>query len=85
MKKKLDNRAYFSYTGSRTIEKEEIEKMFIVVMPDGETWDTEATLVRVTDDQIDEIQSGEKVSNVVDLSDGSVAYPLGVEALNIFL
>ena len=59
--------------------------MFIVVMPDGETWDTEATLVRVTDDQIDEIQSGEKVSNVVDLSDGSVCYPLGCEALSMFL
>jgi len=59
--------------------------MFIVVMPDGETWDTEATIVRVTDDQLEDIQSGEKVSNVVDLSDGSVCYPLGVEALNIFL
>ena len=59
--------------------------MFIVVMPDGETWDTEATVVRVTDDQFDDIQSGEKVSNVVDLSDGSVCYSLGVEALNIFL
>ena len=58
---------------------------YIVVLPDGETWDTEATLVRVTDDQLDDIQSGEKVSNVVDLSDGSVSYPLGVEALNIFL
>ena len=59
--------------------------MFIVVMPDGETWDTEATLVRVTDEQFDDIQNGEKVSNVVDLRDGSVSYPLGVEALNIFL
>ena len=59
--------------------------MFIVVMPDGETWDTEAKIVRVTDDQFDDIQSGEKVSNVVDLSDGSVSYSLGVEALNIFL
>ena len=59
--------------------------MFIVVMPDGETWDTDATLVRVTDDQFDDIQNGEKVSNVVDLRDGSVSYPLGVEALNIFL
>ena len=58
---------------------------YIVVLPDGETWDTEATLVRVTDDQLDDIQSGEKVRNVVDLSDGSVSYPLGVEALNIFL
>ena len=28
---------------------------FIVVLPDGETWDTEATIVRVTDDQFDEI------------------------------
>jgi hypothetical protein len=59
--------------------------MFIVVLPDGETWDTEATLVRVTDDQLDDIQSGEKVSNVVDLSDGSVCYSLGVEALNMFM
>ena len=58
---------------------------FIVVLPDGETWDTEATIVRVTDDQFDEIQDGEKVRNVVDLKDGSVCYPLGVEALNIFL
>ena len=59
--------------------------MFIVVMPDGETWDTEATIVRVTEEELSDIQSGEKVSNVVDLSDGSVSYPLGVEALNIFL
>ena len=57
---------------------------FIVVLPDGESWDTDATLVRVTDNQFDEIQSGEKVSNVVDLRDGSVSYPLGVEALNMF-
>ena len=57
---------------------------FIVVLPDGESWDTDATLVRVTDNQLDEIQSGEKVSNVVDLRDGSVSYPLGVEALNMF-
>jgi len=59
--------------------------MFIVVMPDGETWDTEATLVRVTEEELDSIQDGEKVSNVVDLSDGSVCYSLGVEALNMFL
>ena len=59
--------------------------MFIVVMPDGETWDTEATIVRVTEEELSDIQSGEKVSNVVDLGDGSVCYPLGVEALNIFL
>ena len=59
--------------------------MFIVVMPDGETWDTEATIVRVTKEELDSIQDGEKVSNVVDLSDGSVCYSLGVEALNIFL
>jgi len=59
--------------------------MFIVVMPDGETWDTEATLVRVTEEELDSIQDGEKVSNVVDLSDGSVCYSLGVEALNMFM
>ena len=58
--------------------------MFIVVMPDGE-WDTDATLVRVTDEQLSDLHDGEKVSNVVDLSDGSVCYPLGVEALNLFL
>jgi hypothetical protein len=58
---------------------------FIVVLPDGESWDTEATLVRVTDEQLSDIHDGEKVSNVIDLSDGSVSYPLGVEALNIFL
>ena len=59
--------------------------MFIVVMPDGETWDTEAKIVRVTEEEFNDIQSGEKVSNVVDLGDGSVCYSLGVEALNIFL
>ena len=58
---------------------------FIVVLPDGESWDTGASIVRVTDDQLDDIQSGEKVSNIVDLNDGSVCYPLGVEALNMFL
>ena len=58
---------------------------FIVVLPDGESWDTDATLVRVTDDQFDDIQSGEKVRNVVDMSDSSVCYSLNVEALNIFL
>ena len=59
--------------------------MFIVVMPDGETWDTEAKIVRVTEEELSDIQSGEKPSDVVDLSDGSVCYPLGVEALNMFL
>jgi len=59
--------------------------MFIVVMPDGETWDTEATIVRVTEEELDSVQDGEKVSNVVDLSDGSVCYSLGVEALNMFM
>jgi hypothetical protein len=59
--------------------------MFIVVLPDGETWDTEATIVRVTEEELSDIQVGNKVRNVVDLSDGSVCYPLGVEALNIFL
>lgn len=58
---------------------------FIIVMPDGTTWDTDATLVRVTEDQLDEIQSGERVCDVVDLSDGSVSYQLGVEALNMFM
>ena len=58
---------------------------FIIVMPDGTTWDTDATLVRVTEDQLDEIQSGERVSDIVDLNDGSVSYQLGVEALNMFM
>jgi hypothetical protein len=73
----------FAILVTETIE--EIKKMFIVVMPDGETWDTEATIVRVTEEELDSIQDGEKVSNVVDLSDGSVCYSLGVEALNMFL
>jgi len=54
-------------------------------MPDGTTWDTDATLVRVTDDQLDDIHSGERVCDVVDLNDGSVSYQLGVEALNMFM
>ena len=54
-------------------------------MPDGTTWDTDATLVRVTEDQLDEIQSGERVCDIVDLNDGSVSYQLGVEALNMFM
>jgi len=58
---------------------------FIIVMPDGTTWDTDATLVRVTDDQLDDIHSGERVCDVVDLNDGSVSYQLGVEALNMFM
>jgi hypothetical protein len=58
---------------------------FIIVMPDGTTWDTDATLVRVTEDQLDEIQSGERVCDIVDLDDGSVSYQLGVEALNMFM
>ncbi len=35
-----------------------MDSTFIIVMPDGTTWDTDATLVRVTEDQLDEIQSG---------------------------
>jgi hypothetical protein len=58
---------------------------FIIVMPDGTTWDTDATLVRVTDDQLDDIHSGERVCDVVDLNDGSVSYQLGVETLNMFM
>ena len=58
---------------------------FIIVMPDGTTWDTDATLVRVTEDQLDEIQSGERVCDIVDLNDGSVSYRLGVDALNMFM
>ena len=58
---------------------------FIIVMPDGTTWDTDATLVRVTDEQLDEIQCGETVCDVVDLNDGSVSYQLGVEVLNMFM
>ena len=58
---------------------------FIIVMPDGTTWDTDATLVRVTDEQLDEIQCGENVCDVVDLNDGSVSYQLGVEVLNMFM
>tara|TARA_R110002074_G_scaffold18372_5_gene59478 strand:+ start:3099 stop:3275 length:177 start_codon:yes stop_codon:yes gene_type:complete len=54
-------------------------------MPDGTTWDTDATLVRVTEDQLDEIHSGERVCDIVDLNDGSVSYQLGVEALNMFM
>ena len=62
-----------------------MDSTFIIVMPDGTTWDTDATLVRVTEDQLDEIQSGERVCDIVDLDDGSVSYQLGVEALNMFM
>ena len=62
-----------------------MDSTFIIVMPDGTTWDTDATLVRVTEDQLDEIQSGERVCDIVDLNDGSVSYQLGVEALNMFM
>lgn len=58
---------------------------FIIVLPDGTSWDTDATLVRVTEEQLDEIQSGENVCDVVDLTDGYVSYQLGVEALNMFM
>ena len=58
---------------------------FLVVLEDGETYATDATLVRVTEEQLKEIEEGSKVYNVVDLNDGSVCYPLGVEALNMFL
>ncbi len=58
---------------------------FIIVMPDGTTWDTDATLVRVTDEQLEEIQCGEDVCDVVDLTDGTVSYQLGVEVLNMFM
>jgi len=60
-------------------------RTFIVVLPDGETWDTDATLVRVTDEQLDAIHDGEKPCNVVDFDNLHVCYPLGVENLNIFL
>ena len=58
---------------------------FIIVMPDGTTWDTDATLVRVTDEQLEEIQCGENVCDVGDLNDGAVSYQLGVEVLNMFM
>ena len=58
---------------------------FIIVMPDGTTWDTDATLVRVTDEQLEEIQCGENVCDVVDLNDGTVSFQLNVEALNMFM
>ena len=58
---------------------------FIVVLPDGTSWDTDATLVRVTNEQLDEIHSGEDVCDVVDLTDGTVSYQLGVEVLNMFM
>ena len=54
-------------------------------MPDGTTWDTDATLVRVTDEQLDEIQCGENVCDVVDLNDGTVSFQLNVEALNVLM
>tara|TARA_R110002110_G_scaffold186889_1_gene394075 strand:+ start:498 stop:698 length:201 start_codon:yes stop_codon:yes gene_type:complete len=62
-----------------------MDSTFIIVLSDGTTWDTDATLVRVTEDQLDEIQSGERVCDIVDLNDGSVSYQLGVEALNMFM
>ena len=58
---------------------------FIIVMPDGTTWDTDATLVRVTDEQLDEIQCGQNVCDVVDLNDGTVSFQLNVEALNVLM
>ena len=58
---------------------------FIVVLPDGPSWDTDATLVRVTDEQLEEIQCGENVCDVVDLNDGTVSFQLNVEALNMFM
>ena len=58
---------------------------FIIVMPDGTTWDTDATLVRVTDEQLEEIQCGENVCDVVDLNDGTVSFQLNVAALNVLM
>jgi hypothetical protein len=58
---------------------------FIVVLPDGTSWDTDATLVRVTNEQLDEIHSGENVCDVVDLNDGTVSFQLNVEALNVLM
>ena len=58
---------------------------FIVVLPDGTSWDTDATLVRVTNEQLDEIHAGGDVCDVVDLNDGTVSFQLNVEALNMFM
>ena len=58
---------------------------FLVVLDDGETYALEGALVRVTDDQLEEIEDGSKVYNVVDLNDPSVCYNLNPQALAAFL
>jgi hypothetical protein len=71
------------YNGNMTIEKtKKMATNFLVVLSDGETYDFGGTLVRVTDDQLEEIESGEKVYNIVDLSDVSDAsFPLNEHTL----
>ena len=49
----------------------------IVVLSDGETFDMDAKVVTVTDEQLEDIMSGEKVRDVVDLSDPAMAQDIG--------
>ena len=58
---------------------------FLVVLDDGETYSLNGALVRVTDEQLEEIEDGVKVRHVVDLSDPSVSYHLNPQALAAFL
>ena len=51
------------------------EKTRIIVLGDGETYDLEGYVVTVTDKELDEIESGMKVSHVVGwdrLIDGTI-------------
>jgi|10_taG_2_1085330.scaffolds.fasta_scaffold21358_4 hypothetical protein len=58
---------------------------FLVVLDDGETYSLSGALVRVTDEQLEEIEDGVKVRHVVDLSDSRVCYDLNPQALAAFL
>jgi len=53
----------------------DLGKTKIIVLGDGETYDLEGYVVTVTDEELDEIESGMKVSHVVGwdrLIDGTV-------------
>jgi|TARA_Y100000310_G_scaffold67448_1_gene62767 hypothetical protein len=60
-------------------------KNFIIVLSDGETYDLTGTIVRVTDEQLEEIEAGQKVYNAVDLCDSSVCCDLDSETLSKLL
>jgi len=58
---------------------------FLVVLSDGQTYDLDGSIVRVTDEQMEKIEEGERVNDIVDLNNRSVCIPLNVQTLSTFL